>query len=69
MDKLIKIANERFKGQTQIMYSTPSCYLKALHDEAVAWVLFDLFSFEMIDNFVLLRIAYNYLLNIDTIFT
>eukprot|EP00095_Tigriopus_kingsejongensis_P008379 snap_masked-scaffold9_size846264-processed-gene-1.4 protein:Tk08379 transcript:snap_masked-scaffold9_size846264-processed-gene-1.4-mRNA-1 annotation:"lysosomal alpha-mannosidase" len=36
MDKLIKYVNERDEG-VHVMYSTPSCYLKALHDEDIGW--------------------------------
>ncbi|XP_063708825.1 lysosomal alpha-mannosidase-like [Culicoides brevitarsis] len=36
MDKLIKYANERNEN-INMFYSTPSCYLKALHDADVTW--------------------------------
>ena len=36
MDKMIKHANERLAEHgINVFYSTPSCYIKALHDEGV----------------------------------
>jgi hypothetical protein len=36
MDNLIKLANERLgEHGINIFYSTPSCYIKALHDEGI----------------------------------
>ncbi|XP_037083658.1 lysosomal alpha-mannosidase-like [Pollicipes pollicipes] len=42
MDKLIKYVNARQSdGETvNLMYSTPSCYLKALHDSGLVWPTF-----------------------------
>lgn len=39
MDKLIKYANDRQQHGSNItlFYSTPSCYLKALHDSEITW--------------------------------
>lgn len=39
MDKLIKYANDRQETGSDInlFYSTPSCYLKALHDADITW--------------------------------
>lgn len=39
MDKLIKYANERQESGSDInlFYSTPSCYLKSLHDANITW--------------------------------
>ena len=39
IDKLIKYVNNMLgeKEQIHLMYSTPSCYLKALHDEGLEW--------------------------------
>ncbi|XP_005189989.1 lysosomal alpha-mannosidase isoform X2 [Musca domestica] len=39
LDKLIKYANERQANGSNInlLYSTPSCYLKALHDAGITW--------------------------------
>lgn len=38
MDKLIKFVNQEDPG-INVIYSTPSCYLKALHDEELDWPL------------------------------
>ncbi|XP_016964290.1 lysosomal alpha-mannosidase isoform X2 [Drosophila biarmipes] len=39
LDKLIKYANERQANGSNInlLYSTPSCYLKSLHDAGITW--------------------------------
>ncbi|XP_037957691.1 lysosomal alpha-mannosidase isoform X2 [Teleopsis dalmanni] len=39
LDKLIKYANERQINGSEInlLYSTPSCYLKSLHDAGITW--------------------------------
>ncbi|XP_065339498.1 lysosomal alpha-mannosidase-like [Cloeon dipterum] len=39
LDRLIKYTNERQAegGQLNLMYSTPSCYLKAVHDAGQEW--------------------------------
>ncbi|ALC39282.1 CG9463 [Drosophila busckii] len=39
LDKLIKYANERQANGSNInlLYSTPSCYLKSLHDAGISW--------------------------------
>uniref|UniRef100_A0A1L8DR39 Alpha-mannosidase n=2 Tax=Nyssomyia neivai TaxID=330878 RepID=A0A1L8DR39_9DIPT len=39
LDKLIKYANEAQKNGSNfnLVYSTPSCYLKALHDAQISW--------------------------------
>ncbi|KAH8306687.1 hypothetical protein KR044_006530 [Drosophila immigrans] len=39
LDKLIKYANERQSNGSNInlLYSTPSCYLKSLHDAGISW--------------------------------
>ncbi|KAH8282797.1 hypothetical protein KR054_009895 [Drosophila jambulina] len=39
LDKLIKYANERQVNGSKInlLYSTPSCYLKSLHDAGITW--------------------------------
>ncbi|KAH8402521.1 hypothetical protein KR222_002400, partial [Zaprionus bogoriensis] len=39
LDKLIKYANERQATGSKInlLYSTPSCYLKSLHDAGISW--------------------------------
>lgn len=39
LDKLIRYANERQKNGSDVnlFYSTPSCYLKALHDSDITW--------------------------------
>ncbi|XP_045601316.2 lysosomal alpha-mannosidase isoform X1 [Procambarus clarkii] len=39
LDKLIRYVNERQKNgsKVNVFYSTPSCYLKALHDANITW--------------------------------
>ncbi|XP_060644902.1 lysosomal alpha-mannosidase isoform X1 [Drosophila nasuta] len=39
LDKLIRYANERQANGSKInlLYSTPSCYLKSLHDAGISW--------------------------------
>lgn len=37
LDKLIKYSNERTEHQLNVFYSTPSCYLKALHNANITW--------------------------------
>ncbi|KAG7212847.1 hypothetical protein KM043_002203 [Ampulex compressa] len=37
LDKLIRYVNERNGSTVNAFYSTPSCYLKALHDANMAW--------------------------------
>lgn len=39
LDKLIRYANERQANDSNInlLYSTPSCYLKSLHDAGISW--------------------------------
>ncbi|XP_014487574.1 PREDICTED: lysosomal alpha-mannosidase isoform X1 [Dinoponera quadriceps] len=37
LDKLIRYTNERNGSTVNVLYSTPSCYLKALHDENLQW--------------------------------
>ncbi|KAG8285797.1 carbohydrate binding, partial [Homalodisca vitripennis] len=40
MDKLIKYINSKF-NDVNVLYSTPACYLKALHAENVTWPVKD----------------------------
>ncbi|XP_032680589.1 lysosomal alpha-mannosidase isoform X2 [Odontomachus brunneus] len=37
LDKLIRYTNERNGSTVNVLYSTPSCYLKTLHDKNLQW--------------------------------
>ncbi|XP_015516452.1 lysosomal alpha-mannosidase isoform X2 [Neodiprion lecontei] len=37
LDKLLRYANERHGSTVNVFYSTPSCYLKAVNEQALSW--------------------------------